>query len=70
MPEGCDEEHRCVQMTEADGLRATDGCRADGKTDAIQPKQAEAPAPMPDMPPLGEEPSYASTPAEVDDLPF
>lgn len=34
----------------------------------IQPKQAEAP--MPDMPPLGEEPSYASTPAEVDDLPF
>ena len=36
----------------------------------IQPKQAEAPAPMPDMPPLGEEPSYASTPAEVDDLPF
>lgn len=36
----------------------------------IQPKQAETPAPMPDMPPLGEEPSYASTPAEVDDLPF
>ncbi len=36
----------------------------------IQPKQAEAPAQMPDMPPLGEEPSYASTPAEVDDLPF
>ncbi len=36
----------------------------------IQPKQAEAPAPMPDMPPLGEEPSYASTPVEVDDLPF
>lgn len=36
----------------------------------IQPKQAEAPASMPDMPPLGEEPSYASTPAEVDDLPF
>ena len=36
----------------------------------IQPKPAEAPAPMPDMPPLGEEPSYASTPAEVDDLPF
>ena len=36
----------------------------------IQPRQAEAPAPMPDMPPLGEEPSYASTPAEVDDLPF
>ena len=36
----------------------------------IQPKQAEAPAPMPDVPPLGEEPSYASTPAEVDDLPF
>lgn len=39
----------------------------------LQPKQAEAPAaPMPDnMPPLPEEPSYASAPAsEVDDLPF
>ena len=36
----------------------------------IQPKQAEAPAPMPDRPPLGEEPSYAQPPAEVDDLPF
>lgn len=39
----------------------------------LQPKQAEAPtAPMPDMPPLAEEPSYASAPAasEVDDLPF
>lgn len=41
----------------------------------VQPKQAEAPAPsapMPDMPPVGEEPSYASSSsaAEVDDLPF
>ena len=36
----------------------------------IQPKQAEAPAPMPDMPPLGEEPSDASTPTEGDALPF
>ena len=36
----------------------------------IQPRQTEAPAPMPDMPPLGEDPSYASTPAETDDLPF
>lgn len=38
----------------------------------LQPKQSEAPAaPVPDMPPIAEEPSYASSPAsEVDDLPF
>lgn len=38
----------------------------------LQPKQAEAPAPMPEMPPLAEEPTYASpaATAEVDDLPF
>ena len=36
----------------------------------IQPKQPAAPPPVPDMPPLGEAPSYAATPAEVDDLPF
>ena len=38
----------------------------------LQPKQAEVPGagPMPDMPPIPEEPSYASSPAEVDDLPF
>ncbi|WP_418991503.1 DUF3127 domain-containing protein [Alistipes sp.] len=38
----------------------------------LQPKQTEAPAaPMPDLPPIAEEPSYASSPAaEVDDLPF
>lgn len=39
----------------------------------IQPRQQEAPAaaPMPDMPPLGDEPSYSPTPAaEADDLPF
>ena len=44
----------------------------------VQPKQVEAPAapaaaaPMPDMPPFGEEPAYASPSpaAEVDDLPF
>ncbi len=37
----------------------------------IQPKQEPAPAPMPDMPPIAEEPGYASAPAaEVDDLPF
>lgn len=38
----------------------------------LQPKQTEAPGagPMPDMPPIAEEPSYASSPAEVDDLPF
>ena len=37
----------------------------------LQPKQTEAPAaaPMADMPPIAEEPSYASTP-EADDLPF
>lgn len=36
----------------------------------VQPKQADAPAPMPDMPPIVEEPSYAAAPAEADDLPF
>ena len=37
----------------------------------LQPKQTEQPASVPDMPPLGEEPSYAAAPAaEVDDLPF
>lgn len=40
----------------------------------VQPKQEAAPAaaaPMPDMPPIGEEPSYStSSSAEVDDLPF
>ena len=37
----------------------------------IQPKQEPAPAPMPDMPPIAEEPGYASAPAaEVDDLPL
>ena len=40
----------------------------------VQPKQEETPeaAPIPDMPPLTEEPQYtsASTVAEVDDLPF
>ena len=38
----------------------------------LQPKQTEAPAaPMPDLPPIAEEPAYASSPAaEVDDLPF
>ena len=39
----------------------------------IQPKQQEAPAPapMPEMPPLGAEPAYTAAPAaEADDLPF
>ena len=36
----------------------------------LQPKQETASAPMPDMPPIVEEPSYASSPAQVDDLPF
>ena len=40
----------------------------------VQPKQEEVVAsqPMPDMPPLGDEPQYtpASSAAEVDDLPF
>ena len=37
----------------------------------LQPKQAEAPAAMPDLPPMGTEPAYAPAPAaEVDDLPF
>ena len=36
----------------------------------LQPKQEAAAAPMPNMPPIAEEPSYASAPAQVDDLPF
>ena len=39
----------------------------------VQPKEAEAAPPMPDMPPFGDEPSYAALAqpmAEVDDLPF
>jgi len=40
----------------------------------LQPVQASAPAaaPMPDMPPIGEEPAYTAAPAasEADDLPF
>lgn len=39
----------------------------------LQPKQQEQPAaaPMPDLPPIAPEPSYAAAPAqEVDDLPF
>ena len=37
----------------------------------LQPKQAETPAAMPDLPPMGTEPAYAPAPAaEVDDLPF
>lgn len=39
----------------------------------VQPKQEEpaaASAPMPDMPPIGEEPAFAASAAEVDDLPF
>ena len=39
----------------------------------VQPKQeaAPAPAPTPEMPPLGDEPSYsAPASADVDDLPF
>ncbi len=37
----------------------------------LQPKQAEAPAAMPDLPPMGAEPAYApAPPAEVDALPF
>ncbi len=41
----------------------------------LQPKEVGAPvaAPMPDMPPLGEEPSSASEPvatSDADDLPF
>jgi len=39
----------------------------------LQPRQQEAPAaaPMPDLPPIAEEPTYAAAPAaEVDDLPF
>lgn len=36
----------------------------------IQPKQVQQAAPAQDLPPIAEEPSFASTPAEVDDLPF
>ena len=41
----------------------------------VQPKQEEsaaasAPAPMPEMPPVGEEPAFVASSAEVDDLPF
>lgn len=40
----------------------------------LQPVQTGTPAvaPMPDMPPIGEEPTYAAAPAasEADDLPF
>jgi hypothetical protein len=41
----------------------------------VQPKQEEAApaadvAPMPDMPPIGEEPAFVASSAEVDDLPF
>lgn len=38
----------------------------------LQTKQEQAPAaaPLTDLPPIAEEPSYASTPSEVDDLPF
>ena len=39
----------------------------------VQPKVVEAPAAapaMPDMPPIVEEPTYAASTAEVDDLPF
>lgn len=39
----------------------------------VQPKQEEPAAtstPMPDMPPIGEEPAFAASAAEVDDLPF
>ena len=45
----------------------------DVKAWRIQPKAAEAPAqtaPMPEMPPIMEEPGYASGTTEVDDLPF
>lgn len=36
----------------------------------LQPKQEPASAPAADLPPLGDEPSFASGPSEVDDLPF
>lgn len=38
----------------------------------LQNKETQAPsaAPMTDMPPIAEEPQYASSAAEVDDLPF
>ena len=43
----------------------------DSRAGRIQPKQeTPAGAPMPDMPPIAEEPAYASAPAEADDLPF
>ncbi len=36
----------------------------------LQPKQEAAPAPVPDLPPLGEEPAFGAAAAETDDLPF
>ena len=45
----------------------------DGRAWRVQPKQeaAPAPAPTPEMPPLGDDPSYsAPASADVDDLPF
>ena len=45
----------------------------DARAWRVQPKQeaAPAPAPTPEMPPLGDEPSYpASASTDVDDLPF
>lgn len=36
----------------------------------LQPKQEQPSVPGADLPPLTEEPSFGSTPAEVDDLPF
>lgn len=36
----------------------------------LQPKQEAAPAPVPDLPPLGEEPAFGVAAAETDDLPF
>ena len=53
-----------------EGAAYTVSVNTDIRAWRIQPKQAESAAPMPDMPPIPEEPSYASSPAEVDDLPF
>lgn len=36
----------------------------------LQPKQESASVPAADLPPLSDEPSFASGPSEVDDLPF
>ncbi|WP_297412475.1 DUF3127 domain-containing protein [uncultured Alistipes sp.] len=36
----------------------------------LQPKQEAAPAPVPDLPPLGEEPAFGAAAAETNDLPF